>query len=65
MLTEAEADIMRRGRNAHCGNVPKSATAVEYRVATGVETLFGWLYLNGEFSRIDELAVEFLKLNEI
>lgn len=47
VLTEHEADIYRRGRNAHTGRVPKSAT--------GLEALFGWLYLSGQDKRIEEL----------
>ncbi len=55
LLTEQEADIYRRGRNAHTGNIPKNATAAEYHSATGLEALFGWLYLSGEDERIAEL----------
>lgn len=54
-LTEKEADIFRRGRNAHGISAPKSATVVEYRVATGLEALFGWLYLNGMTERSVQL----------
>ncbi len=53
-LTEAELDVYKRGRNA-AGRVPKNADLVEYRRATGFEALFGWLYLKGEFSRIEAL----------
>lgn len=54
-LTQEEADIMRRGRNARAATVTKSATVSEYRHATGLEALFGYLYLNGHMERIDEL----------
>ena len=54
MLTEEEADIIRRGRNAN-STVPKSSSVTEYRLATGLETLFGYLYLIGETDRIEEL----------
>lgn len=55
MLTEQEADILRRGRNASGISVPKSATPAEYRSATGFEALFGYLYLRGETARLAEL----------
>ncbi len=53
-LTEAEFDVYKRGRNA-AGRVPKNADLTEYRRATGFEALFGWLYLKGEYARIEEL----------
>ena len=55
MLTETEADILRRGRNASGISVPKHATPADYRKATGVECLFGYLYLCGEITRLREL----------
>ena len=55
VLTEKEMMIFRRGRNFHTGNTPKSATAGEYHAATGLETMFGWLYLKGQYARIGEL----------
>jgi ribonuclease-3 family protein len=54
LLTEEETDILRRGRNAN-SHVPKSATVDEYRLATGLETLFGYLHITGEFERLEEL----------
>ncbi|MBQ4113053.1 MAG: ribonuclease III [Clostridia bacterium] len=54
-LTEAEAAVYRRGRNMGHGNVPKSASVAEYRRATGMETLFGYLHVTGQAGRIDEL----------
>ena len=53
-LTEEETDFYRRGKNAHV-NVPKSATPKEYAKATGVEALFGALYLAGRTERANEL----------
>lgn len=44
-LTETEEGVFRRGRNKHRVATPKSATAQEYRRATGLEALFGWLCL--------------------
>lgn len=55
LLTEAEADIMRRGRNSSGVHAPKNADVAEYRKATGLEALFGYLYLCGEDARIEEL----------
>ena len=54
-LTEAEAAVFRRGRNIGHGNVPKSASVAEYRRATGMETLFGYLHLTGQAERVDYL----------
>ena len=55
ILTEAEYNILKRGRNSNTVHVPKSADAVDYRRATGIEALFGYLYLSGENGRIKEL----------
>lgn len=55
MLSEEEAAIWKRGRNSHCGSVPKSANVAEYRAATGLEVLCGWLELMGRQDRIDAL----------
>lgn len=55
LLTEDEADVYRRGRNCVHGNVPKSATAQDYRRATGLEALMGHLWLTGNFDRALEL----------
>ena len=54
-LTQEEADIFRRGKNAHTHAAPKSATPKEYAAATGLETLFGALYLMGRRERLNEL----------
>ncbi len=55
LLTEEEEAVFKRGRNAKVGHNPKSATQGEYHIATGVEALFGYLYLSGETERIKEL----------
>lgn len=55
MLTEEETDFYRRGRNANGLSIPKSASALEYRRATGFESLFGALYLAGCEERIKQL----------
>lgn len=54
-LTEKEIGIFKRGRNFHTSSTPKSATGGEYHTATGLECLFGFLYLSGQKDRIDEL----------
>lgn len=54
-LTEEELAYYRRGKNAHVHAVPKGATPAEYAKATGLEALFGALYLSGRIERINEL----------
>ncbi len=54
-LTEDEIAMYKRGRNCVHGNIPKSATAVDYRRATGLESLMGYLWLTGRFERAREL----------
>lgn len=55
LLTEAEAGVLRRGKNASKASVAKHATVQEYRASTGLECLLGWLYLRGENDRIQQL----------
>jgi len=55
ILTEEERDVYRRGRNSHVNSIPKNADPGEYHAATGLECLFGWLYLQGRYGRINEL----------
>jgi len=55
ILTEKETSVFKRGRNFHTSSTPKSATGGEYHTATGLECLFGFLYLSGEKNRADEL----------
>ena len=54
-LTEEETAVYKRGRNAKVGHNPKSASQGEYHIATGVEALFGYLYLTEQHDRIKEL----------
>lgn len=54
-LTEEEAAVFRRARNARVNSVPKNATSGDYHAATGLEALFGWLYLMGRRDRLSEL----------
>ena len=53
LLTQEEAQVLKRGRNASPHSYPKGATRQEYLAATGLETLFGWLYLRGETDRLN------------
>lgn len=55
MLTEEELTWYRRGKNAHVHAVPRSATPAEYAKATGLEALFGALYLAGRTERLNQL----------
>lgn len=55
VLSEVEESYFKRGRNIGHTNVPKSATVGEYRTATGMEVLFGYLHLCGQTERIQEL----------
>ena len=55
VLDEKELAVLKRGRNATGNTVPKHADAVEYRRATAIECLFGYLFLLGRNDRIYEL----------
>ncbi len=55
LLTPNEISVFKRGRNFHTSSSPKNATKGEYHTATGLECLFGYLYLLGEDIRIKEL----------
>ncbi len=55
LLTEEEEGVYRRGRNTHVRQIPQNATRGEYMHATGLEALFGYLYLTGQKDRINEL----------
>ena len=54
-LTEEEAEILKRGRNAKLTRRPKNQTQSDYRRATGFEALMGYLYLTGNVQRAEEL----------
>ncbi len=55
LLNQEEQDVYRRGRNTSPHTVPKAASREEYQAATALEALFGWLYLRGETSRLNQL----------
>ncbi len=54
-LSERELSVYKRGRNAKSATVPKNADVSDYRCATGLEALIGYLHLNGETERLTEL----------
>lgn len=64
-LTEEEERIYKRGRNANPHSHPKGATRQEYQIATGLEALFGWLYLNGANDRLNTLFEAMLAGEEV
>ena len=55
LLTDEEADVYRRGRNTAPHSVPRAATRAQYHSDTGLEALFGWLYLQGLTDRLNQL----------
>ena len=55
MLDEEELAVYKRGRNTRVNSVPKHADLSQYHAATGLEALFGWLYLQGKLERINQL----------
>ena len=55
ILNEKEAAVLKRGRNATGNNVPKHANTAEYRKATALESLFGYLHLTGQKDRINQI----------
>ena len=63
-LTETEVSVLKRGRNASGCSAPKSANIVDYRRATAVECLFGFLQLTGRKERLEELINIILEKTE-
>lgn len=55
LLDAEETSVYRRGRNAKVNSVPHNADIGQYHAATGLEALFGWLYLQGRTERVEEL----------
>ena len=55
LLTVEEGDVFRRGRNTSPHSVPQNASRADYQAATGLEALFGWLWLQGRTERLNEL----------
>lgn len=61
-LTKEEKDILRRGRNAKPGHLPRHVKALEYRYSTALETLFGYLYLQGNWLRLQQIFAAICQL---
>lgn len=61
-LNEDEVEIAKRGRNAKSGSIPKNADITDYRNATGLESLFGYLYLSNKIERLEELLKISIKI---
>lgn len=55
VLTDEEMAVYKRGRNTKVNSIPHKADISQYHAATGLEALFGWLYLQGRAERINEL----------
>lgn len=65
LFTDTEKDIFRRGRNAKIGHAPRSASPVDYHIATGFEAVFGYLFLKEDHDRINYLFDKIFEGNEI
>jgi ribonuclease-3 family protein len=67
ILTESEMSVFKRGRNAKSFTVPKNAVLSDYKHATGLEALVGYLYIDGQLERLMELldkGIQALESNE-
>lgn len=64
ILTEEELAVYKRGRNAHVHTIPHNASRSDYLKATALECLLGWLYLQGERERINELFAAMMEEEE-
>ncbi|WP_213653163.1 Mini-ribonuclease 3 [Paenibacillus sp. J23TS9] len=67
VLTDEEKDVVRQGRNAKSGSIPKNADVLEYRHATAFESLIGYLYYMQQLDRMQELigmGIEYIEQNQ-
>lgn len=64
LLEETEQDVFRRGRNTSPHSVPQNASRADYQAATGLEALFGWLWLQGRTDRLNELFAVMMEEEE-
>ena len=64
LLSEEEISYVKKGRNAKTYTSPKNANVSDYRYATGLECLFGYLYLNDRDNRIEEIFQEIIKFKK-
>lgn len=63
-LSEEETRVARRGRNAKSGHAPRGACVISYRQSTGLESLVGFLFLWGDFDRLNGIMAEVFKIVE-
>ena len=63
-LSDVELDVVRRGRNVKSGSIPKHTDMIVYRQSTAFEALVGYLYLAGEFVRLDELVARSIEIRD-
>lgn len=64
-LNEEERDVARRGRNCHTPAKAKNTGIMDYKRATALEALFGWLYLRGDTARLTELETKCVTYGEV
>ncbi|MBQ8057629.1 MAG: ribonuclease III [Ruminococcus sp.] len=62
-LSEDELDVYKRGRNVKVNSASKHSSLADYHAATGLEALFGYLYLSGKTERIKELFMSILEMS--
>lgn len=63
-LTEEEKAIIKRGRNQKSGTVPKNANIADYRLATGFESLIGYLFMAGDIRRLEQIVAKGIQFLE-
>ncbi|MBO4928089.1 MAG: Mini-ribonuclease 3 [Clostridiales bacterium] len=63
-LTEEEQTVFRRGKNGHQGSMAKNASPADYKYATGLETLIGYLYMTGSEERMEEIIRRIITILE-
>ena len=63
-LLDEEKDILRRGRNTEANTVPKNTDVITYKIATGFEALIGFLYLNENIERLEEIITKSIDVVE-
>lgn len=63
-LDDKETAVLRRGRNTRTNHIPKGSSVAEYHYATGIEALFGYLYLKGNIERLRELFKLIISFDE-
>ena len=64
VLTDQELTIVKRGRNAKSGSVPKNTKVQDYRYSTAFEALIGFLYLDDQMERLEQLITQAIDITE-